>query len=218
VEYAIFFALIGYIAAEIILGGGLFAREDFRYASGIHWYAIEIFLLMFLAYMIRDRVGLIYLPALTVVYYAIHEAQFNLFFLAYHAFQIPLGVNWTWYLEIIVDVIICSGIAALLISSPKWRAVLLRSSSARIAGVLWISVICFYFVWMLAGFPVSINVFDLKDYGFTNHELVANEFELGVNVLFSASFYFTFLIGGKRELSPHGTEKVPETKSIPAGT
>lgn len=143
--------------------------------------------------MVRDKVSLIYFPLIVAVYYAIHEAQFNLFFLGYHGFKVPVALNFVWYAEIAADIAVCSITAAILIESQKWRERILRSGfSIRLAVFLWIAIVLFYFAWMAIGFPVSVNVFDLKDYTTTNVSLTANSMEFIENVLYTLAFYFTF--------------------------
>ncbi|MHB8567752.1 MAG: hypothetical protein ACYC7D_07080 [Nitrososphaerales archaeon] len=94
-QFVVISTLIGYVIGQMIQEG-LLGREIFQYASGIHWCSIVIFLFMFLAYMLRDKASLLYLPLIMMIYYAIHEAQFN-FFLSYHGFNTPPEVNWTWH-------------------------------------------------------------------------------------------------------------------------
>ena len=189
---------------------GPLAREDFRLASGVHWYAIAIFVVMAPAYKLRDRVSIIYLPLIAVAYYGTHESWFNLFFLGYHGFQIPPGANASWYGEVALSIVI-SAVLIVMAAFPKTRKLIVRKGSLKLSLALWLGLLGFYIVWMLAGFPVTINVYNLSSYGSTKLNPVANALELAANIIFTAAFYFAFGFGARPKENPK--KRILETVS-----
>lgn len=169
---------------------GILSREQVSFAPGIHWYAILIFLIMILGYVLVDDTSLLLLPPMALAYYALHEGVFNLFFLSYHGFSTPPHVSASWYWEM-------GGIVAiLLVFVPLvviFKGRLFRAGSWGTALKLWIAFAVFNLIWIAVGYPVTVNVYNLSHYASANTSTVANAFELLYNALFSLSFFFTFV-------------------------
>ena len=188
-QYSIFLALLAFVLGEMALSGPL-GRESLPLAPGMHWYAIAIVLVIFLAYMMRDRISIKYLPTVALVYYSIHEAQFNLFFMSYHGFGIPGGIKLPWYAEL-GTAIATSIVVIAQALSPKTRRNVLRNGAGRVGISLWLSTFVFYGVWILAGFPVTINVYNPSVNAVTNFAPVASAFEFVQTIIFTIAFYYT---------------------------
>ncbi len=202
------------------LNGMFLAREHLRYISGIHWYSIAFFLIMFLSYMIKDRLSLLSLPLIAVVYYAIHEAIFNVLFLPYHELRVPPNVEPFWYVEIAISAIVsCTAVAIFV----KYRDKMFRHGRYRyLAAAFWLAFVILNVVWITQGFPVTTNVYDLRHFSLTNLNPAANVFEILYNTLFTSAFFFTFRFwlrrsGREKQEEPQIAlipEAVPEIKEL----
>ena len=218
-QIALVVAIIIYTLVEMSLNGMFLAREHLRYISGIHWYSITFFMIMFLSYMLKDRLTLLYLPLVGVVYYAIHEAFFNISFLPYHQLKSPPNVELFWYVEIAVSAVVT--IVALGVFAI-YRERMIRHGRYRFAAAaLWAAFILLNLVWITQGFPVTTNVYDLRHFSHTNVNPTANDFEILYNTLFTSAFFFTFRFrlwrSSRRERSgelraPAIPEPLPEIK------
>ncbi|MHB1907700.1 MAG: hypothetical protein ACYCQJ_02370 [Nitrososphaerales archaeon] len=188
--------ILSYIA---MVQGGIFSREGFDYFPGIHWYAVLIFCGMFLAYAFFDNIAVLLLPVVALVYYSLHEGIFNAFFLTYHGLRLPSTTS-TWYFEmalIIVTSVVFLPLAYFFkdtLTHRKWWS---------LSWKLWLAFLAYNLVWVAAGFPVTVNVFNLSQFASMNQDPIANLFELGYNALFSVCFFFTFAFnfGDKLESS-----------------
>lgn len=167
---------------------GVFSREGFPYFPGIHWYAILVFCGMFLAYALFDNTWVTMLPAIAVVYYSLHEGIFNIFFLSYHGFRLP-STAMTWYFEMAMIILVA---AVFLPLAYHYKDNFVHRKWWSLSWKLWLVFIAYNLFWISVGFPVTVNVFDLSQFAKMNTDPVANLFELGYNVLFSACFFFTF--------------------------
>ena len=184
-EFVIIFGLIAFGFLEIGRGG-FFARD----IIGIHWFYILIFLGMFAASMLMDKISGLYIFPIALVYYCLHEGIFNSFFIPYHNFQLPPNASLLWYGEIGMIAIVAP---VFLIISVKYRKILFRDQKWRnISIALWASFLGLYLVRIAMGFPVTLDVYSPQTYAITNTSWLANGFEFTTNSLFAVSFYCTF--------------------------
>ena len=177
----------------MVLDGGILSREQYSFLPGIHWFSVLIFLSVLLAYVATDRGINIFLWAIpiAIVYYSLHEAIFNAFFLGYHGFQNPSGSTPIWQMEI--GLVFLVTFAFLAIAS-KYRDRFLRADKMKIAIAMWALLALLFIVRITQGFPVTINIYDYAALPSTVNDPVASAYELVTNVLFAPAFYFTFTI------------------------
>lgn len=201
-QFAAVSGIFGYAMVQLFLYG-LFSR-GYLY---IHWLYIAMFLVVVLAYFAYDMTNVLYVIPIGVVYYCLHEALFNLFFLSYYRFQNPPGAATEWYEEMAVIAIVTPIFVALCI---KYRNRLLRSGVlGKLSICLWGGLIVLFIVRMAYGFPVSVNVYDISG----NYTLaMANEFEFVTNVLFAITFFSTFSFGRKVKKKPPELPKESEVQ------
>jgi hypothetical protein len=177
---------------------GLIAREQISFAPGIHWYAILIFLVMFVAYVIVDNTTILFFPFVAIAYYALHEGIFNLLFLGYHGFTSPPDANASWFTEIGSIIVVLFVYFTLVLA---FRNRLFRKDSWHTAWKLWTAFLVFNLVWIALGYPLTVDVYNTSNYGTTNGSVIANLFELGYNILFSLAFFFTFTFHIRKQSS-----------------
>ncbi len=171
-------------AVEQMVFGGLFARG----VLGIHWLYITMFLAVLIAYFVFDNINVLYIVPIGVVYYCVHEALFNIFFISYNGFRTPFWASTTWYEEMATIAIVTP---TFLIICWRFKGRFFRTGTmAKLSICLWSSLIALYFVRMAYGFPVSINIYDI--FGVDTASPLANEFELATNTLFAFTFFSTF--------------------------
>lgn len=182
-EELVVLAIIAFGVAQMY-AGGFYARA----IEGFHWYSIIIFLVILLAYVGRDKIGIVFLVPIVVTYYCLHEAIFNAFFLSYHMFEKPFMATATWYQEMLAIAIVTPIflMAAVkrgnrLLRTHKWSIVYLAS---------WVCLIVLHLVWVGSGFPVSADVYDI--FGTNTPSPLANDFELATNLVFAFAYYVTF--------------------------
>lgn len=196
-------AVILYVSQLMILHGIISREQVISDFSGIHWYAIEIFLVTFLAYMVRDKKNILYVPFVALVYYTLHEGFFNVFFLSYHGLVIPPKANTGWFVEIAFSAIVPAVVVILCVFRRGFARSMLRVSSRTwVIASVWAIFLAFNIGWMVSGFQITDDVFNLANYALTNVNPVANSFEVAYNVLFSVAFYATFRFDVLRRRTP----------------
>ncbi len=199
-QVAAMFGIFAY-AVEQLAFNGLYARGWLE----IHWLYIAMFLAVLIAYFLFDGINFIYVAPIAIVYYCVHEALFNAFFIPYNDLRNPCCAPIMWYHEMDVIAIVTPIFIAICL---KYRKRILRSGEWKTFAIcLWAGLIVLYAFRMAEGFPVTINV-----YGGSSPAALANEFEFATNVLFALTFYSTFNFG--RKMFEKMSKPKPDTSKL----
>jgi len=194
--------VLGYSIANMLGGDFLTSREALQFLpSGMHWFAVVIFVAVFLGYIAMDRrVNLLFIVPIGLVYYCLHEAIFNALFIPYNGFQAPAGGGPLWYTEIEIVLVVT---LAFIPFAYRFRHRLLRfmKSAAwkKIAIASWAALAILYAIRIAMGFPVSINIFEFGTMYAGFNSTLANGFELATNIVFAVAFYSTFDFAFRRK-------------------